>query len=117
MTNINTVTLSGIVADPIRKSKTKGALVARFFLEVQGTEGPRSLGKFEIIASGEWAEMAQHLSKGDHVVLVGYLQQRQDKAEIHVKKLIPLISEEEIDNDDMEDLEEVEIENEEEVVD
>ena len=113
MTDINTVSLSGIVADDVKKSKSKGVSVARFFLEVQGAGNPRPVGKFEIVAFAEWAEMASKLSKGDRVVLVGALFEWRGNGmyaiEIHVRRLILLVPSKTVEADDIEEFREDEI--------
>ena len=113
MTDINTVSLSGIVADDVKKSKSKGVSVARFSLEVQGAGNPRPVGKFEIVAFAEWAEMASKLSQGDRVVLVGALFEWRSKGmysvAIQVRRLIPIIPEKTVDADDPDDFGEEEI--------
>jgi len=115
MTDINTISLSGTIADNVRKSKAKGVPMARFFLEVRGEEKPHPLSKFEVIASDEWAERAYGLSKGDQIVLVGSLHAWSSNGihstEVHVRRLIPLVTLKTSDIDDDEGFEDGEEDN------
>ena len=94
MTDINTVSLSGILSGDVETSKGKGVSVARFFIDVEGAGGQRPCGIFKIVAFAEWADVAMKLSKGDRVVLVGALLEWRGKGmrdvEIRVRNLIPL---------------------------
>ena len=94
MTDINTVSLSGILNGDVETSKGKGVSVARFFIDVEGAGGQRPCGIFKIVAFAEWADVAMKLSKGDRVVLVGALLEWRGKGmrdvEIRVRNLIPL---------------------------
>ena len=113
MTDINTVSLSGIVSGDVKISKPRGVSVARFYIETEGAGNPRTVGKFEIVAFAEWAEMTRELSKGDRVVLVGALHEWRGKGmyafEIHVRRLIPLLPAKIVEADDIEEFREDEI--------
>ena len=99
MTDINTVSLSGVLASNVETSKAKGIAVARFFIDVEGAGDKRAVGNFKVVAFAEWADIAKQLSEGDRIVLVGALLERRGRGiqemEIRVRKLIPLPKEEE----------------------
>ncbi len=94
MADINTVSLSGVIASNVETSKSKGITVARFYIDVEGAGDSRQTGNFKIVAFANWADAAKALSQGDHVVLVGALVERRRWAvpgvEVKVRNLIPL---------------------------
>jgi single-stranded DNA-binding protein len=94
MNDINTVSLSGVLAGDVEMSKAKGVSVARFFIDVEGAGDQRTWGNFKVVAFDEWAEVAKKLLRGDKVVLVGALLERRGRGrremEIRVRNLIPL---------------------------
>jgi single-stranded DNA-binding protein len=71
MTDINTVSLSGVLVADVEMSKAKGVSVARFFVDVESAGDQRAWGNFKVVAFAEWAEVAKKLSRGDKVVVVG----------------------------------------------
>ena len=79
MTDINTVSLSGVLASNVETSKAKGLAVARFFIDVEGAGDKRAVGNFKIVAFAEWADIAKKLSEGDRIVLVGALLERRGR--------------------------------------
>lgn len=97
MTDINTVSLSGVLTSNVETSKAKDVPVARFYIDVEGAGDQRAKGNFKIVAFGEWADAAKKLSEGDRVVLVGALLERRRREsremEIRVRNLIPLSEE------------------------
>lgn len=94
MTDINTVSLSGVLASAVETSKAKDVAVARFFIDVEGAGDKRAVGNFKVVAFAEWADVAKQLSEGDRVVLVGALLERRGRGtremEIRIRNLIPL---------------------------
>jgi len=94
MTDINTVSLSGVLATNVETSKAKDVAVARFFIDVEGAGDKRAIGNFKVIAFAEWADIAKQLSEGDRIVLVGALLERRGRGtremEIRIRNLIPL---------------------------
>jgi len=97
MSDINTVSLSGVLTADIESSKSKDLSVARFYIDVEGAGDKRPFGNFKIVAFAEWAELAKKLSEGDRVILVGALLDRRGRGkhetEIRVRNLIPLTKE------------------------
>ena len=73
MADINTVSLSGVVAGDVEIRKAKDMEVARFFIEVEGADERRSYGKFMVVAFATWAAVARKLSEGTRIVIVGVL--------------------------------------------
>ena len=104
MTDINTVSLSGIVASKVETSKAKNVSVARFYVDVQGAGNNRPCGNFKVVAFAEQADMAQELAEGDRIVLVGALLERRgrgiQKMEIRARNIISLSHKEEPDDVD-----------------
>ena len=98
MTDINTVSLSGVLATNVETSKAKGIAVARFFIDVEGAGDKRAVGNFKVVAFAESADIARKLAEGDRIVLVGALLERRGRGvremEIRVRNLIPLPKEE-----------------------
>lgn len=98
MVDINTVSLSGLIAGKVETSKAKGISVARFFIDVEGAGDKRTVGNFKVVAFAELADIARELSEGDRIVLVGALLERRGRGiremEIRVRNLIPLPEEE-----------------------
>ncbi len=94
MIDINTVTLSGILADDVEISKAKDLSVARFYIDVEGAGEQKSCGNFKAVAFDKLAEVITGLSKGDRVVLLGALVNRKGRGrqeiEIRLRNLIPL---------------------------
>jgi len=94
MSDINTVSLSGVLVGDVETAKAKGMSVARFFIEVEGAGDRSARGNFKAVAFAEWADVAKNLSEGDRVVLVGALLDRSArggrKTEIRVRNLIRL---------------------------
>jgi len=73
MADINTISLSGVLAGDVEASKAKGMAVTRFFIDVEWAGERSTWGKFKIVAFAEWAEVARKLSEGDRLILVGAL--------------------------------------------
>ena len=97
MSDINTVSLSGVLTADVESSRSKDLSVARFYIDVEGAGDKRPFGNFKIVAFAEWAELAKKLSEGDRVILVGALSERRGRGkremEIRVRNLIPLTKE------------------------
>ena len=112
MTDINTVSLSGIVASKVETSKAKNISVARFYVDVQGAGDKRPYGNFKVVAFAEQADMAKELAEGDRIVLVGALLERRgrgiQKMEIRARNIIPLSQKEKPDDVDEKEEEETE---------
>jgi len=49
MTDINTVSLSGVLVADVEMSKAKGISVARFFVDVEGAGDQRAWGNFKVL--------------------------------------------------------------------
>lgn len=107
MADINTVSLSGVVAGPVERARAKDVPVARFYLDVEGAGDGRPNGNFKAVAFGQEAEAAGRLSEGDRVVLVGTLLERRRRGgrevEIRVRNLIRLPHEGEEEGEDEEE--------------
>ena len=112
MHDINTVSISGVLASDIETSKAKDVAVARFFLDVEGAGNKRPAGKFKVVAFAEQAEVAKELAEGDHIVLVGALLEWRGRGmrdiEIRARNIIPLSQKEKPDDVDREEKEEAE---------
>lgn len=112
MTDINTVSLSGVLANNVETSKTKGIAVARFFIDVEGAGDKRAAGNFKVVAFAEQADMAKELAEGDRIVLVGALLERRGRGvkemEIRARNIIPLSQKEKPDDVDEKEEEEAE---------
>jgi len=97
MSDINTVSLSGVLTANVESSRSKDLSIARFYIDVEGAGDKRPCGNFKIVAFAEWAELAKKLSGGDRVILVGALLDRRGRGkhetEIRVRNLIPLTKE------------------------
>jgi hypothetical protein len=110
MTDINTVSLSGIVASKVETSKAKEVSVARFYVDVEGAGDKRSYGNFKVVAFAEQADMAKELAEGDRIVLVGALLERRGRGiqamEIRARNIIPLSHKEKPDDANEENNEE-----------
>jgi len=94
MTDMNTVSLSGVLNGDVETAESKGIKIARFFIDVEGAGDQRPCGIFKVVAFADWAEAARNLSSGDQVVLVGALCERRAKGrrevEIRIRNLIRL---------------------------
>lgn len=94
MTDMNTVSLSGVLSGDVETAESKGIKIARFFIDVEGAGDQRPCGIFKVVAFSDWAEAAKNLSTGDRVVLVGALCERRGRGrrevEIRVRNLIRL---------------------------
>ena len=115
MTDINTVSISGVLASNVDTSKAKDVAVARFFVDVEGAGNKRATGKFKVVAFAEQADAAKELAEGDRIVLVGALLERRGRGvrgmEIRARNIIPLSQKEK--PDDVDEKEEKEAEEEE----
>ena len=94
MTDINTVSISGVLASNVETSKAKDVAVARFFVDVEGAGNKKATGKFKVVAFAEQADVARELDEGDRIVLVGALLEwrgsgRRD-IESRARNIIPL---------------------------
>ena len=123
MTDINTVSLSGIVASNVETSKARNISVVRFYLDVQGAGDKRPSGNFKVVAFAEQADAAKELAEGDRIVLVGALLEWRGRGmrdiEIRARNIIPLSHKEksnDIDEKGKEEAEQEEPEFEEEPV-
>ena len=94
MTDINTVSISGVLASNVETSKAKDVAVARFFVDVEGAGNKRASGKFKVVAFAEQADVAKELAEGDRIVLVGALLEWRGRGmrdiEIRARNIIPL---------------------------
>lgn len=98
MADINSVSLSGIVAHKVEVSEAKGFPVAHFYIDVEGGGQQKPKGKFKIVAYAECVDVAKKLSVGDRIVLIGFLSEWRGKGmreiEVIVRRLIPLADKE-----------------------
>ena len=115
MTDINTVSISGVLANDVETSKAKDVSVARFFIDVEGAGNKRAAGKFKVVAFAEQADVAKELAEGDPIVLVGALLEWRGRGmrdiEIRARNIIPLSHKEkpnDIDEKGEEDIEQEE---------
>jgi hypothetical protein len=112
MTDINTVSLSGIVASEVETSKAKDVSVARFYVDVEGAGDKGAYGNFKVVAFAEQADMAKELAEGDRIVLVGALLERRGRGiqgmEIRARNIISLSQKEKADDVDEKNEEEAE---------
>ena len=94
MNDINTVSISGVLASDVETSKAKDVTVARFFIDVEGAGDKRASGKFKVVAFAEHADAAKELAEGDRIVLVGALLEWRGRGmrdiEIRARNIIPL---------------------------
>ena len=94
MNDINTVSISGVLASNVETSKAKDVAVARFFIDVEGAGDKRASGKFKVVAFAEQADVAKELAEGDRIVLVGALLEWRGRGmrdiEIRARNIIPL---------------------------
>ena len=115
MTDINTISLSGVLASDVETSEAKDIAVARFFIDVEGAGDKRATGNFKIVAFAEQADVAKELAEGDRIVLVGALLERKGRGireiEIRARNIILLSPKEK--SDDVNEKEEEEAEEEE----
>jgi hypothetical protein len=68
MSDINSVSLSGIVAHKVEISEAKGFPVAHFYIDVEGGGQQKPKGKFKIVAYAECVEVARKPSVGDRIL-------------------------------------------------
>jgi len=71
MSDINSVSLSGVAVRKVEISEAKGFPVAQFYIDVEGGGQQRPKGKSQIVAYVEFMDVARKLTMVDRIVLIG----------------------------------------------